>query len=236
MISSVAFFLADIQDNVVAQTDGIVKVRQLIHYIYQRSVEGATDDAYSTQTGIPLAIAASISLLREGSRADLEPYAQQMRLSLGEFERKGPVPPINSGGTPGSDPPPPGPDIPLGFDAAHPDWVCAAAAPRVLSTAQNYALGTATGRDLMVAMLSEKNRCDLRIDRHAAAAASRPRSARGSHRRNVSGAVSIPFPWIVRGVSAGAGLQQHRQRLVGSLPDGSRDRPGQLQRHAGLGW
>lgn len=172
-------FIDQIYREVIIPDGGILNIRNLVHFLRDQVVNAPTnislssdmallswwdynvEESFTEEVGIPLAVAANVVVLVEAAKEDLNAYQNELRLNLPDFEHKGPVPPVRSSSTPGSDPPLTTKEIPRGFDQEYPEWVCATNQPRTQDALKKYANNDMSGRDMIKIIFAEKFRCDV---------------------------------------------------------------------------
>ncbi|HEX7184833.1 MAG TPA: hypothetical protein VF756_23605 [Thermoanaerobaculia bacterium] len=178
-LERVGQYLLEIRNEVLKPDEGVLHSRRLMHFLYektrqaQRSLGFPDDisvlaswwdyhlqDQFLRETAIPLAVAATVTVLVEGAREDMGPYQRRLKLERDQFEREGDVPPLTSAAR--------APrkavelaDVPPGFEEVYTEWACVGEQPRAQEALRRYVRNETSGRDLLAVLLAEKARCEL---------------------------------------------------------------------------
>lgn len=178
LLRRVSAFIAEIDAAVIQPAGGVLRPRRLMHYLRGRVGEagrqfGTTwandmplfswfdmtvEEDFIRETGLPLAIAASVVILVEGA-GDVAPYEQELNLALAQFEHEDGVPePL---GAPLVQPLEAAPGAPLPYGAHDSEWACAAQSPAAMGALDAYLADQTTGRALLQTLYAERMRCRI---------------------------------------------------------------------------
>ncbi len=115
-LQRVGEFIEQIYTEVIDPAGGVLHMRRLAHFLYSQVTNAETEiklstdlpglswfdydieDQFVRETGVPLAVAATVVVLLEGASQGeaLDAYENQLNLDMQSFQNKGPVPPLTS--------------------------------------------------------------------------------------------------------------------------------------------
>jgi hypothetical protein len=178
-LERVGQYLLEIRNEVLKPDEGVLHSRRLMHFLYGKTLKAQRDiglpdgvsilaswwdyelqDQFLRETAIPLAVAATVTVLMEGAREDVGPYQRRLKLERDQFEREGDVPPITSAAS-ASLKAVELEDVPPGFQEVYTEWACVGEQPRAQEALRRYVRNETSGRDLLAVLLAEKARCEL---------------------------------------------------------------------------